>query len=156
MNKYNQSNREAIRRGLKTLTISKDTIINLGLYNLMEAAIQKVIEEHEEFHNEHPSFPDFHGEMDNDTLAAGVSHKGDILDIWSQVKGQDVPYNVASVMMENLLSGNQNAWVGSILSGMIAGDDPPRAYREEYEVMFLEHTIEWVRQHWDEYFKPIS
>lgn len=152
---YTKRNRVVIKNAFRRLEKSEASVIDNGLHNFLMDAMDQLVKEHEEFGAANPSFPDFHGEWDNETIAAGLANRDDVKDIWGQMMGQDVPYNVATDMLDALLSKASNAWVGVVLSGMVGGSAPYRAYREDYEIMFYEAVIDWARRNFMDYFKPV-
>lgn len=150
------ANSATIRGAFARLRKTEDQVIDDGLHRFLHDAMLQLEKEHAEFHASHPSFPNFHGEWDIETVAAGIAGKNEIRDIWGQVHKEEVPYNVATEMMETLLGAVTSSYVGCLMSGMVGGSPPPRAYREDYERNFYKAVIDWARSHFMDYFKPVS
>ena len=152
---YQQKNSSVISKAFQRFAESKDFVLGDGLRKFMDDAMMVLEEAHEVYKEESPSFQNFHGEHDNETLAAGIAKDGDVLSMWGNRHGEDVPYNVATDMNDALLSETAG-WCGSLLSGMKSGIVPPRHYNEDLEKRFYETTMAWARQTLESYFKPIT
>ena len=142
MANYESANNNVISKAFSRLKANEEEIVKKGMYGLLEAGLEYLNDAHEVW---------MHHENEADTLGWALIHDGEILEIVSQVKGEPTPYGNAIGRLQEIASGVTDGWVGIILSDMTND-----WYRVDWEMGFLFQSADEVRNHFSEFFKPIS
>jgi hypothetical protein len=138
------SNRAVIDNAFDRFRKRKDTIVQAGIVKLAEAGLEYLLEAHDLEPQAH-----HHPEEEN-TMAYAVAHDGQIVASGCHHGGisPDFP-GEAEQKARDLVSG-KSGWTVLIISDMLGW------YVWDWEWMFLEVTMEDIKTHFHDFFKPIA
>lgn len=146
MARYENRNKATIDKAFNRFINREEALITDGMYGLLNAGLEYLHEAHE-MHR-----PGMAHETESDTLGWALIHNGKILEVVSQSKGEWTPHGDAIGRLQALAAETpMGAWVGIILSDMANN-----WYRVDYEMSFLGYSADEVRDHFHEFFKPIT
>ena len=146
MARYESRNKATIDKAFNRFINREEAIITDGMYGLLNAGLEYLHEAHD-MHR-----PGMYHETENDTIGWALIHNGKILEVVSQSKGEWTPHGDAVGRLQAIAAEVPlGAWVGIILSDMANN-----WYRVDYEMDFLGYSADEVREHFHEFFKPIT
>lgn len=143
-----QRNGQAIKRGLKWLTDTKDEIAKRGLLNILPDAMAYAHELHDHGHFGH--------RITGDSYGWAVVHDGKIEAL--KVNSGNHGEGDAREQLERVASGFSQGWVGLVLASMNAhrDDGRPIIFSIEYEMQVLDATIDEIKDFFPAYFKRVQ
>ena len=146
MNPYESKNKSVIYKAFAGLRVREEEVVKNGMYGIMNAGLEWLHEAHDMYR------PGLFHEEENDTLGWAIIHNGAVLEVVSQSKGEWTPHGDAIGRLQALAAESQpETWTGIILSDMANN-----WYRVDYEMDFLGYSADEVREHFHEFFKPIT
>jgi len=140
-----KANVHTISNALSRLKKTKDKVVMDGMYGLMNAALDYLHEAHDMHH------PGMAHETESDTLGWALVYNGRVMEVVSQSKGEWTPKGDALGRLELMVNSvKSTGWVGIVLSDM-AND----WYSVDLEMQFLNYSIDEVKAHFHDFFKPV-
>lgn len=143
MGSADSGNISAIRRGMEKLRKNKDRVVELGMYNLLNAALDYLHDAHENFR------ADLRHENESNTLGWALVHNGQIVEAVSQSKGPLTPRGDVLAKLQAIASGT-TGWIGIVMSDVENG-----WYRLDWEADFLNYSRELTAQSFKECFQTV-
>ena len=139
---YKRQNEKVIKNAFGRFMKSEETIIRIGMIQLLSDAVKTALELHDERHQAHITYGDTYGWM--------LVRNGKIVKIEVEAKGERV--GDASQMLRSYAGKVPNTgWVGIVMAGL----HPANFFKVSYEKGILENTIQITRQNFFQYFKKI-
>ena len=138
-----------VRNAFKRLEASKDAAIESGMVRLLGDAVQYAISIHDHEHFGH--------RITGDSYGWALLHNRTIKQM--QVNGGRHGQGDAEDQLREVARGvTKDGWVGIILSSMLMafGNRKPIYFEVDYEMGILDMTQDEIRDHFTEYFKPIT
>ena len=122
-------------------------IIQRGMYHLLDAALEALIDAHDKLHqgkaHHHPE--------ESDTLGDVIFHNGELIEAVAQGGGRFTPRGSALTQLENLRGQAPAGWVGYVLSDM-----RNNWYRVDWEEDFLMYSADEVKDRFYEIFQKVD
>lgn len=144
MNSFSH-NDKIITIAFNSLIEKKEQIIQRGMYNLLNAALDALHEAHKMMS------PELHHEHESNTLGWCLIHNGAIVDAVSQDKGAYTPRgDVLAKLRKEALSMPKDCWGGIVMSDMTN-----EWYRVDWEINFLTYSAARVKSNFNSIFKAI-
>lgn len=136
-----RNNEETIKNAFKVLRKSANDQFGMGMRDLLEAAVEYALVNHDERHQSHLKAGDSYGwilYLDGKQVGIHIISKGNEIkgNTRSEIKGIPVP---------------KNGWVGVVMAGMV----PESYFAVDYEEQILALTADDIRSNYKRYFKPI-
>lgn len=145
MPSFEQANERVIDNAVAKFKERANKALMDGMYGLMNAALDYLHEAHELYK------PDMAHESESNTLGWALVYNGKVMEVVAQDKGPWTPKGDALGRLEMVVSGvRSTGWVGIVLSDM-AND----WYNIDLEMQFLNYSIDEVKTHFHDFFKPV-
>jgi len=145
MPSFEQANERVIDNAVAKFKERANKALMDGMYGLMNAALDYLHEAHELYK------PDMAHESEANTLGWALVYNGKVMEVVAQDKGPWTPKGDALGRLEMVVSGvRSTGWVGIVLSDM-AND----WYNIDLEMHFLNYSIDEVKTHFHDFFKPV-
>lgn len=144
MGGYYNHNNSVIERAFSRMLQHEDEIIRNGMYGILDAGLDYLHEAHGLLH------PGERHEHENDTLGWALVKDGQIVEAVSQSKGEWTPYGDALRRLGDIARGKKG-WIGIVLSDMANN-----WYRVDWENDYLSYSADMVKDHFNDFFKPIA
>lgn len=145
MPSFEQANERVIDNAVTKFKERANKALMDGMYGLMNAALDYLHEAHELYK------PDMAHESEANTLGWALVYNGKVMEVVAQDKGPLTPKGDALGRLEMVVSGvRSTGWVGIVLSDM-AND----WYNIDLEMQFLNYSIDEVKAHFHDFFKPV-
>lgn len=140
MRRYETANDRVITSSLARLRERKDEQIKAGMYRLLEAGLSYLQEAHD---------ADMKHENEANTLGWILVHDGEIVEAVAQDRGPYTPSGDVLGRLEQMVAVlPKSGWCGIVMSDM-AND----WYRVDWEMSFLQISVDRVKAEFQTFFK---
>ena len=137
-----KANAQKIKNAFARLSFNKDEVIRVGMYNLLENAVQVALGAHDPFHQKHIEIGDTYGWM--------LVHNHRIQEI-SVVATEQNEGKASKQLRAKLRELPQKGWVGVVMAGL----QPAKYFLIEYEEKMLNYAKNVTHTNFHQFFKPI-
>lgn len=137
-----RANISTINNAFARLIKTKDKVIELGMYNLLENAVHVALEAHNAEHQLHLEIGDTYGWM--------LVHNHKVIEIVA-VATDDNRGDVTKQLMSKLRDLPNTGWAGVVMAGL----NPASYFSVRYELGTLEHARTITLLNFFQFFKPI-
>lgn len=143
---YFAKNKAAIKRGFTNLQKTEKDVIQRGIVEVAKAGLDYLIEMHNE-HDQNMMHP-----AEDNTLAFAVGYDGKVLLSMGHNGNGGDDYDMPGAAKEKAeaIVAQTKGWVAVIYSEMEGW------YRWDYELDFYIYTIDYIKEHIFDFFRPIS
>lgn len=140
---YKSVNDQVISRSIANLKQRKDELVKAGMYRLLEAGLSYLQDAHDN---------GMKHENEADTLGWVLIHNGEIVEAVSQARGPYTPKGDVLGRLEEMVSSMPRlGWCGIVMSDM-AND----WYRVDWEMSFLQTSVDRVKAEFGMFFKKVA
>lgn len=137
-----KANAQKIKNAFARLSFNKDEVIRVGMYNLLENAVQTALQAHDPFHQKHIEIGDTYGWM--------LVHNHRIQEI-SVVATEQNEGRASQQLRAKLKELPQKGWVGVVMAGL----KPAKYFLIEYEEKMLNYAKNVTHTNFHQFFRPI-
>lgn len=137
------SNDAAIRRGFRNLKKAQERICLEGMRKVAKAGLEYLVEAHDQHR---------HGMLHTqevNTIAYAIGYNGKVVESGFHKGEKEDQLGRSDERAEELIAGT-TGYVAVIFSDMQGW------YKVDYEMDFFYYTIDRIKEHFHEFFKPIS
>lgn len=138
---YRKENKATIKSAFKAFRQSANEQFKMGMRNLLEAAVEYALVNHDERHQSHLKAGDSYGWI--------LYHNGRQVGIHIISKGSEIKGNTKTEIKD--IPVPKDGWVGVVMAGMV----PESYFAVDYEEQILALTADDIRANYKRYFKPI-
>ena len=137
-----EENKQTIKNAFARLMAAKDEVIEAGMYELLENAVQIALKAHNEQHSNHIEIGDTYGWM--------LVHNHRIKEI-AVVSTANNKGRATKQLKAKLKELPQKGWVGVVMAGL----QPAKYFSLEYEEKMLTYSKRITQINFSQYFKQI-
>ena len=137
-----RKNNDIIKDAFTRLTKTKDEVIEAGMYDMLEIAVQVALAAHNGTHQSHIQIGDTYGWM--------LVHNHRLVEI-SVVATDDNRGNATKQLREKLRELPKTGWIGVVMAGM----QPASYFSIIYELGTLEYARNITLLNFKQFFKPL-
>lgn len=139
---HRAKNREVIKNAFKRFVLSKDRIVEIGMYNVLENVVRVALEAHNEEHQNHIEIGDTYGWM--------LVHNHKVVEI-TAVATDDNRGDVMKQLRKQLRTLPKTGWQGVVMAGM----NPANYFSFRYEYGTLMYAANVTKTNFSQFFKPL-
>lgn len=145
---YKEDNIKKLDGGFSQLSLGKDARIERIMYDVLDKALDVLLEAHDDKDNK--AGKGMHHANESDTLGWALIHNGSVVEAVSQLRGKLTDASALNTLQELVKKCPKQGWCGIVCSDMVNG-----WYRVDWEIDFLNQSAESVISNMHKHFHKL-